>query len=264
MKKKLVLLLAGYTIANCVTAQQNPNWDSLSKEAAKTEIYSPVPKVVTTTGVNNMQPPSDAIVLFDGKNLDEWVLTNNTKMPATWVVANGTFTVNKKAGNIQTKRTFTDYQLHLEYKIPDNITGTGQLRGNSGVFLASTGGGDAGYEVQILDNYNNTTYVNGQCGSIYKQFIPLANACKKPGEWQAYDIVWKAPRFNADGSIQSKARVTVLHNGVLIQNDVELNGETKWIGPPVYQKHGACPIKLQAHGDNSEPISFKNIWIREL
>lgn len=264
MKKSLPLLLMGSITYITAHAQQKPNWDSLSKEAAKTEIYAPVPKTVTANGSVNSVPPSDAVVLFDGKNLDEWVSTNNTTMPATWSVTGGILTVNKKGGNIQTKRSFTDYQLHLEYRIPENITGTGQARGNSGVFLASTGGGDAGYEIQILDNYNNTTYVNGQCGSVYKQCIPLANACKKPGEWQTYDIIWKAPRFNADGSVQSKARVTLIHNGVLIQNNVELNGETKWIGAPTYQKHGACPIKLQAHGDPSEPISFKNIWLREL
>ncbi len=257
MKKIIfsILFILGVTI---VDAQRMSPSDS----AAKTEIYSPVPPIVTPG--NNNSAPSDAIILFDGKNLDEWVLTNNISKPANWFVENGIITVNKKSGNIQTKRSFTNYQLHLEYRIPENISGEGQLRGNSGLFLASTGGGDLGYELQILDNYNNKTYTNGQVGSVYKQFIPLANACRKPGEWQTFDVIWTAPTFNDDGSLKTPAKLTALHNGVLVQNAVELKGETRWIGLPYYKKHGACPIKLQAHGDNSEPISFKNIWIREL
>ena len=155
-----------------------------------TEVYEPVPPVVTP-GATSTAPPSDAIVLFDGKNLDEWV-TVKDQSPAKWKVADGLLTVDKKAGNIETKRKFKSYQLHLEWRIPEGITGQGQARGNSGVFLASTGGGDAGYELQIMDSYNNKTYVNGQTGSIYKQSPPLANASRKPGEWQAYDVVWTA------------------------------------------------------------------------
>jgi hypothetical protein len=157
-----------------------------------TEVWTPVPKIVTP-GATVADAPSDAIVLFNGKNLDEWVAVKDTKSPAQWIVADGAMTVKKDAGNIQTKRSFMDYQLHVEWKIPSNITGSGQARGNSGVFLASTGPGDDGYEIQVLDCYNNTTYVNGQTASIYKQSIPLANACKKPGEWQSYNI-WTAPR----------------------------------------------------------------------
>jgi hypothetical protein len=227
-----------------------------------TEFYEPVPNVITPGSVLGAAP-SDAIVLFDGKNLDQWVSTRD-KSPARWTIANGVMTVNKAAGNIETKRSFRDFQMHIEWRIPENITGTDQARGNSGVFLASTGAGDAGYELQILDSYNNKTYVNGQAGSIYKQYIPLVNASKKPGEWQAYDVVWTAPRFNVDGSLKSPAYVTVLHNGVLIQNHVELQGETVFIGKPSYKKYDAAPIKLQAHGDPSEPISFRNIWVREL
>jgi len=228
-----------------------------------TEVWTPVPKIVTP-GATNSDAPSDAIILFDGKNLDEWVSVKDSKSPAEWTVADGVITVNKSKGNIQTKKTFTDYQLHIEWKIPSNITGSGQARGNSGVFLASTGPGDDGYEMQVLDCYNNTTYVNGQTASIYKQSIPLANACKKPGEWQTYDIIWTAPRFNEDGTLKSAARVTALHNGVLVQNNYELKGVTKYIGTPEYKKHGASAIKLQAHGDPSEPISYRNIWVREL
>ena len=228
-----------------------------------TEVWSPEPKIVTP-GKTFSDAPSDAIILFNGKNLDEWVTTNDTTKGAGWKVADGIMTVDKTNGNIQTKRKFMDYQLHLEWRIPENITGSDQGRGNSGVFLASTGQGDAGYEMQVLDNYNNKTYVNGQAASIYKQYIPLANACKKPGEWQTYDIIWTAPRFNADGSLKSPARVTAFHNGVLVQNNVELKGVTLYIGSPFYKMHGASPLKLQAHGDKSEPISYRNIWIREL
>jgi hypothetical protein len=229
-----------------------------------TEVYEPVPPVVTP-GATDAMPPSDAIVLFDGKNLDEWVLAKD-KSPATWTVADGILTVSKApgVGNIETKRKFKNYQLHIEWRIPENITGSDQARGNSGVFLASTGPGDAGYELQVLDSYNNKTYVNGQAGSIYKQGIPLANPNRKPGEWQTYDVVWTAPVFNGDGSVKTPAYATVFFNGVLVQNHFELKGETLYIGQPFYKKYETAPIKLQAHGDKSEPISFRNIWVREL
>ena len=228
-----------------------------------TEVWKPEPPVVTPGPAVSQLPPSDAIVLFDGKNLDEWVTTQN-KAPATWTVEDGTMKVNKRGGNIETKHRFKDYQLHVEYKIPENIQGTSQGRGNSGVFLASTGGGDAGYELQILDNSNNKTYVNGMAGSIYKQAIPLANACRKPGEWQYYDVTWTAPRFKADGSLESPAFVTVFLNGVLVEDHFQLKGETAYIGRPQYKPYDTAPIKLQAHGDNSPPISFRNIWAREI
>jgi hypothetical protein len=253
--KKTLMLLCTATITSLSFAQQG--------DPKATEFYSPVPKVVTP-GKTAADAPSDAIVLFNGKNLDEWTSTNDTTKAAAWTVAKNILTVKKGTGNIQTKKSFTDYQLHIEWRIPANITGEGQGRGNSGVFLASTGPGDDGYEIQVLDCYNNSTYVNGQTGSIYKQSIPLANACKKPGEWQVYDIIWTAPRFNDDGTIKTPARVTAIHNGVLVQNNYELKGETRYIGAPYYKKHGPAPIKLQAHGDKSEPISFKNIWVREL
>ena len=228
-----------------------------------TEVWTPEPKIVTPAATPG-GAPSDAIVLFDGKNLDEWVSTRDRNAPAGWTVADGVITVNKKAGNIETKRTFRNYQLHIEWRVPEDIDYQGQSRGNSGLFLASTGPGDAGYELQILDSYNNKTYVNGQAGSIYKQGIPLANAMRKPGEWQVYDVIWTAPTFNADGSVKSPAKVTALHNGVLIQNNFELKGETLYIGTPAYKPFDSAPIKLQSHGDPSKPISFRNIWIREL
>jgi Domain of Unknown Function (DUF1080) len=230
-----------------------------------TEVWEPVPKVVTPppAAATPTPAPSDAVVLFDGKNLDEWVNVKGGG-PATWLVQDGVFTVHKPSGNIETKRTFTNYQLHIEWKVPADITGTNQARGNSGLFLASTGTGDSGYELQILDSFENKTYVNGQAASIYKQSAPLVNATRKPGEWNVYDVVWTAPLFNADGTVKSPARVTVLHNGVLVQNDFALKGGTAYIGQPSYKAHGASPIKLQSHGDPSAPISFRNIWIREL
>ncbi|UOG75140.1 DUF1080 domain-containing protein [Hymenobacter tibetensis] len=228
-----------------------------------TEVWEPVPKVVVPGKTSN-DAPADALVLFDGKNLDQWVMTDDRNTPAKWTVANGMFTVKKDVGNIETKRSFTNYQLHLEWQVPANISGTAQGRGNSGLFLASLGKGDLGYELQILDSYNNKTYVNGMAGSVYKQIIPLANPTRKPGEWQTYDVIWTAPTFSAAGAMATPARVTVLFNGVLVQNNVALLGPTVYIGKPAYQKHGPAPIKLQAHGDKSEPLSFRNIWIREL
>jgi len=225
-----------------------------------------VPPVVTPGGLPQ-DAPSDAIILFNGKDLNAWHGEDSTK-PAGWKIADGVITVDKKTGGIITKQRFMDFQMHLEWRIPTEITGSSQARGNSGVFLAYLGMANGfledGYEVQILDCYNNKTYVNGQTGSIYKQAVPLANACKKPGEWQYYDIIWKAPRFNADGSLKTPGYVTVLHNGVLLQNNTEVKGRTKWIGQPDYVAHGASPIKLQAHGDPSPPVSFRNIWVRPL
>jgi hypothetical protein len=227
-----------------------------------TEVWEPVPAVVSP-GATCGAPPSDAIVLFDGKNLDEWV-SNRDKTPAKWTIAGDVMTVSKGEGNIETKRSFKNYQLHLEWKVPTNITGTSQARGNSGVFLASTGPGDDGYELQVLDSYENKTYVNGMAGSLYKQAIPLANPTRKPGEWQTYDVVWTAPTFNSDGSLKTPAYATVFFNGVLVENHFELKGQTLYIGKPFYKAYSAAPIKLQAHGDKSEPISFRNIWVREL
>ncbi len=257
---KSVALAALIFVAASLVAQE----PTRAPKHEDTEVWEPVPKVVTP-GDTCGAPPSDAIVLFDGKNLDEWVSAQD-HTPAKWTVHDGIVTVSKEkgVGNIETKRKFKNYQLHVEWRIPENITGSDQARGNSGVFLASTGPGDAGYELQVLDNYNNKTYVNGMVGSIYKQAIPLANAARKPGEWQTYDVVWTAPTFNADGSVKSPAYATVFFNGVVVENHFELKGETRYIGQPFYKAYDSAPIKLQAHGDKSEPISFRNIWVREL
>ena len=204
------------------------------------------PKVVQP-GTNG-SAPSDAIVLFDGKNLDQW--TGGDK----WIVKDGVATADK--GGITTKQEFGDCQLHLEFASPGEVEGEGQQRGNSGVYFMGK------YEVQVLDSYNNETYFDGQCGSIYKQYPPLVNACRKPGEWQTYDIIFKAPRFEENGSLKSPAYVTVIHNGVVIQNHTELKGDTSYVRPPVYQKHEAKqPIFIQYHKD---AVQFRNIWIREL
>jgi hypothetical protein len=258
-------LLLFLTLATTALAQQPETKPAPKPEDS--EVWQPEPKVVTP-GATCAAAPSDAIILFDGKNLDEWVSAQDQNKdrnaPAKWTVAGGILTVDKPSGNIETKRTFKNYQLHIEWKVPENVTGSGQLRGNSGVFLASTGPGDAGYELQVLDSYNNKTYVNGQAASIYKQAAPLANPNRKPGEWQTYDIAWTAPTFNPDGSLKSPAYVTVFFNGVLVQNHFELKGETRYIGAPFYKAFDGAPIKLQAHGDPSPPISFRNIWVRAL
>jgi hypothetical protein len=258
MRRQLFPFLALALIAAPVFAQQQEQ----KMKPEDTEIWTPVPPVVTP-GDPPSQPPSDAIQLFNGTNEDEWVSAQD-HTPAQWVVADGLLTVNKHAGNIETKKRFEDYQLHVEFRIPADIAGTGQARGNSGVFLASTGPGDDGYELQVLDAYNNPTYVNGMGGSIYKQSPPLVNPARKPGEWQTYDVVWTAPRFKADGSLDSPAYVTVFFNGVLVQNHFQLTGQTLYIGKPFYKAYDRAPIKLQAHGDASAPMSFRNIWVRPL
>ncbi len=258
-KLQLLSFVSMFALAAQISAQQ-----ARQMKPEETEIWTPVPAVVTP-GATDAAPPSDAIVLFDGKNLDQWV-NAQTGGAAEWIVNDGILTVKKAQGigNIQTKRTFKNYQLHVEWKIPENITGSGQARGNSGVFLASTGPNDDGYELQVLDNYNNLTYVNGQAGAIYKENPPLVNANRKPGEWQSYNIVWTAPTFNDDGSLKTPAYVTVFFNGVLVQNHFQLLGQSLFIGKPYYKKYDRAPIKLQAHGDKSEPISYRNIWVREL
>lgn len=256
--RNLISILIALTLLPTASLQAQ---QSGSPKPQDTEVWRPVPRVVTP-GTACGSPPSDAIVLFDGKDLDEWIQTKD-KSPAKWIVAGGVVTVNKAAGDIETKRRFWNFQLHIEWEVPENITGSGQARGNSGVYLASTAPGE-GYELQVLDSYKNETYVNGMAGSMYKQSIPLVNPTRRPGDWQVYDVVWTAPIFNADGSLKTPAYVTVLFNGVLVQNHFQLKGETEYIGQPSYKKYDTAPILLQAHGDASEPISFRNIWVREL
>jgi len=255
---KGIVLGGGLLLAASAGVAQTPRGDPKA-----TEQWSPAVPVVTPGTFAGWNAPADAMVLFDGKNLDQWSAVN-TGGAAGWTVADGVFTVKKGTGNIQTKQSFGSYQLHLEYRIPANITGEGQARGNSGLFLASTGKGDDGYEMQIMDSYNNPTYVNGQLGAIYKQTPPLANPARKPGEWQTVDVTWSAPQFGADGAVARPAYVTAYINGVLTQNHTEVRGGTVYIGKPKYVAHGRAPIKLQDHGDPSQPISYRNIWIRDL
>ncbi|MDR0422184.1 MAG: DUF1080 domain-containing protein [Proteiniphilum sp.] len=219
---------------------------------AQTEWYYPVPAKVIP-GKTSGAAPSDAIVLFDGKDLSKWVSEKGEK--PEWTVADGILSVNPGAGGIMTEEHFGDCQLHIEFRSPAPEKHVGQNRGNSGVFLMSR------YEVQVLDADNNATYVNGMAGSIYKQAAPLADASTKNGEWQVYDIYWKAPVFGTGGKLESPAMITVVLNGILIQNNYILKGDTPYIGLPDYSAHGRLPLMLQDHGT---PVSFRNIWIRNL
>jgi hypothetical protein len=241
---KIYVLITGFVFTNLVGMSQN--------DPRMTEVWEPVPAKVMPLESFSM-PPEDAIVLFADGDLGHWRSKKGGK--ANWTVGSGFFTVKGGTGDIKTRQEFGDVQLHIEWMVPENVKGEGQLRGNSGVFLQER------YEVQILDSYENKTYANGQAGSIYKQFIPLVNACRKPGEWQSYDIAYKAPRFDGKGKLTSPARMTVFHNGILIHNNVELKGETVYIGQPGYQPHGKASLMLQDHGDE---VYFRNIWIREL
>ncbi len=217
-----------------------------------TEVYLDVP--VVTPGEMNA-PPSDAIVLFDGKSLNEWKKAGKDSLPA-WNIENGELVVAPKKGGIETKRSFGDVQLHIEWLSPVMRGETGQGYGNSGIFLMGK------YELQVLNSYGNETYSNGQAGSIYKQHAPLVNASKPPGTWQAYDIIFTAPKFSEKGTLITPARITVFHNGVLIQNNVSIQGGTAFKGLPKYSKHpDKLPLTLQDHTD---PVRFRNIWIREL
>jgi len=232
------IAVLAYTLAVAAAQQGDPK---------ATEVWSPVPPVVRSG--EGTAPPGDAIVLFDGSDLAEW-------REPIWKVEDGAVTVVARTGSLVTRRAFGDVQLHIEWRTPAVVEGAGQGRGNSGIFLMER------YEVQVLDSYENSTYVNGQAGSIYKQHAPLVNASRGPGEWQSYDILFTAPRFRSDGSVERPATFTVLHNGVLIQNHVEVKGTTTNVGEPKYERHPAkAPLTLQDHGN---PVSYRNIWIREL
>lgn len=256
--KKCIILFAAVLVANSLSAQKPMNPDSLMKEAAKSEIWEPVP-VLVTPGKTSSDAPSDAIVLYNGKDLSQWQKEKGGQ-PGWKIDKDGALTVVKGSGNIATRQGFGDCQLHIEWREPTAIAGASQARGNSGIFFMEQ------YELQVLDSYNNPTYVNGQAGSIYKQHIPLVNASKKPGEWQSYDVIFTAPVFYSDGKLQSPARITVFFNGILVQNNVAIKGHTEWIGEPQYRYHAdKLPIVLQDHGkDGGNPMSYRNIWIREL
>ena len=236
-----------FLILSIAVLAQDESWDP-----ELTEIWEPVPAVIEPG--KDASPPSDAIILLGPEtDLVEW--EHNDGSEVCWKWENGVLTVKKNTGGIQTKRVFADVQLHVEWRTPKKIEGDGQGRGNSGVFLQSN------YEVQVLDSYQNKTYPNGQAGSIYKQHIPMVNASRGPGEWQAYDIIFNAPVFAEEGDLVKPAYLTVFHNGVLIQNHVDVKGKTTYRGLPKYHVHGKLPIMLQDH-DN--PVSYRNIWVREL
>jgi hypothetical protein len=245
MKKIIPFILIAFSMlgVQCQDTEMKPE---------DTEDWSRKPEKVTPgTGT---EAPSDAIVLFGGlDDIDKW--ESDKGSPAPWF-ASDILTVKPKSEGIRTKQAFGDVQLHIEWRSPKEIVGEGQGRGNSGVFLMGI------YEVQVLDSYESETYYNGQAGSIYKDHIPLVNACLPPGEWQTYDIIFKAPIFKEDGRVSYPAYITVIHNGVLIQNHVAITGTTDYIGLHKYKPHAnKLPLSLQ---DHSNPISFRNIWIREL
>jgi hypothetical protein len=224
---------------------------SAARDPAKTEVWTPVPATVATPPG---KAPSDAIVLFDGKDVSAWESEQGGRVP--WTVADGAMTIVPGSKGIRTRQRFCDIQLHVEWRAPVETKGfDGQNRGNSGIFLQEL------YELQVLDSYNNPTYANGQAGALYKQAMPLVNASRAPGQWQAYDILWKAPRFSPGGGLVSPARITVLHNGVLVQDDTVLAGKTEYIGAPSYSPHACAPLYLQEHDSN---VSYRNIWVREL
>jgi hypothetical protein len=229
-----------------------------SSNPTNAEVFTPVPNPVIPAKTAG-GAPSDAIVLFDGKNLDEWQSAKDHQSAAGWKVANDIITVDKTKGDIETKRKFTSFQLHIEWRVPADITGEGQARGNSGVFLSGK------YEIQVLDTYNNEnkTYTNGMAGSVYREAIPLVNPAKKAGEWNVYDIAYSAPEFNDDSTVKTPARVTIFFNGVMVQNNQAIQGFTSTDTKHFYVAHGPASLRLQSHGDPSAPISYRNIWIRE-
>ena len=237
-----------------ITEEQTPTDQEEPTTPEATEVYEPVPAKVD---VDANGVPSDAIVLFNGANFDEWISAVDSTSVQWHLNDDGSMTVKDKTGDIQTKRNFGSIQLHLEWRSPAEIQGEGQSRANSGVFLQGR------YEVQVLDNNDNVTYVNGQVGSIYKQSVPLVMASRPSGEWNNYDILFHAPEFNSEGEKIQSGTITVLHNGVLIQDHVELLGTTEYIGWPKNEAHGRAPLKLQDHRDNSR-VSYRNIWVREL
>lgn len=235
----MIRVMSGIAVVlGCAAALGFPEW--------KSGKAWPEPKVVDPGPPGG--PPSDALVLFDGKDLAHW------EGGEKWLIQDGVATV--RGGGITSKQSFGDCQLHVEWAAPEEVKGSGQGRGNSGVYLMGR------YEVQILDSYQNETYYDGQCASIYKQRPPLVNVCRKPGEWQTYDIIFTAPKFDKEGTLSHPAAITVLQNGVLVQNHFELEGSTAWDRPPEYAAHPVKqPLQIQNHGN---PVKFRNIWIREL
>jgi hypothetical protein len=254
----LILTISSASISFAQHAFVNtpPEVNPMLMKPEMTEIWEPEVKVITPA-VKLGDAPSDAIILFDGKNMDQWVSQKDASKPSPWKIVDKDYMeVVQGTGGIQTKMKFGDCQLHIEWSAPDEVLDGGQARGNSGVFFQNR------YELQVLDSYKNRTYANGQAGSIYKDHPPLVNAMKSPLEWNTYDVIYTAPRFKADGLIDQPARITVLHNGVLVQNNATINGLTLYIGLHNYpSSHGEDVISLQ---DHDSKVQFRNIWIRRL
>jgi hypothetical protein len=260
----VVILVVAVTGIVAQNAQQKEQIQYVETETGRWMIHDenrPAPPVITP-GTCDLQAapvksPSDAIVLFDGKDLSNW--SDDKGQPSRWIVRDGYMESVKGAGYARTKQQFGSCQVHVEFATPSLVTGSGQGRGNSGVFLQGM------YEVQVLDSYENKTYPDGQCGALYGRAVPLVNACCKPGQWQTYDVIYHRPLFDQAGKVTQKAIFTVLHNGVLIQDHVELQGGTGWLGPHAvtdYVPHGdKGPLMLQ---DHNNPVRFRNIWVREL
>jgi hypothetical protein len=257
-KNALIVLSAAFVIIGTTHSLQSMDKEMITKPQKQWKIHDPdrpLPPVMDPgPGGDPVSAPSDAIVLFDGSDLSQW--SGNKGESARWKVENGYMEVVKKTGSIRTVRGFGDCQLHVEWASPVPANGDGQERGNSGVFLMGK------YEVQVLDCYKNKTYADGMTAAVYGQYPPVANACRPPGEWQTYDIVFHRPRFSDDGSLSRPARMTVFHNGILVQDNVELTGPTEHKKRPPYTMHpDKLPVSLQDHGN---PVRFRNIWIRDL
>lgn len=246
-----VLFALGAVLATQASAQpRNPvYWEVHDTDRAQPPIVDPGP-----APAEPQSAPADAVVLFDGESLDSWEQPDGD--PAPWSVEDGVVTVEPGTGPIRTTQSFGDVQLHIEWRVPTSVEGEGQDRGNSGVFLMGT------YEVQVLDSYQNETYPDGQAAALYGQYPPLVNATRPQGEWQTYDILFHRPHFDDDGSLVTPARMTVFHNGVLVQDNQKLTGPTAHEARPPYEEHAArLPIRLQ---DHDHPVQFRNIWLREL
>jgi hypothetical protein len=261
IKSLSAILVLGMGTVSCAVAQDGypntpPAVSPMPMKPEMTEIWEPQVTVVTP-GKTAADAPSDAIILFDGKSLDQWTSKKTKGSPAPWkVIPNSHFEVEPGSGDISTKMKFGDCQLHIEFSAPDVVESRGQGRGNSGIFFQDR------YELQVLDSYNNRTYSNGQAGSIYKDVPPLANAMRSPLEWNTYDVIYTAPRFKPNGSIDAPARFTVLHNGVLVQNNTAILGLTLYIGVHQYPPaHSEDVISLQDHGNKTQ---YRNIWLRKL
>jgi Domain of Unknown Function (DUF1080) len=238
--------------SSALRAAPDPNWLGHDRDRPQPTVVDPgVPSTQDQAG----RAPSDAVVLFDGKDISQWVAMDGS--PTKWVMRDGALECVPGSGYVRTSESFGDCQLHVEWASPIPADGESQGRGNSGVFF-----GFDRYEVQVLDSYQNQTYADGSAAAVYGQYPPLVNVTLPPGKWQTYDILWTAPRFDADGHLVSKARETIFHNGVLVQNNVELTGPTAWIGRAPYKAHPErLPIALQDHG---HPVRFRNVWVREL